>query len=246
MALTAEQMHNKVYLLGENRPVKLGGGVTRRLLAAIGNLTLHVCDALPSMTFDMAASQDEVVLFFLDGCAQFDGRRIVRGDEAIIQCPGNPLHGQMMGVEGIRFLEIRARSFPGANPLDPALMKQVMRLDEIKPVRRAGSGSYARLIHGSESCAVEVAENRPVVELPDPGHPENEIVYVLRGKIEYLNGPGRVVRPGECVTNVPNVPHPLRYAGTEPVRIMEILSPPYGKPVPGGAAPGKRGIKSGK
>jgi quercetin dioxygenase-like cupin family protein len=146
----------------------------------------------------------------------------------------------MLGVEGIRFLEIRVTSFPGAKPLDAGLMKQVVRLDDLKPNRRAGSGSYARLVYGSESVAIEVAENRPVLELVDMGHPENEIVYVLRGKIEYLNGPGRVVRPGECVTNVPNLPHPMRYVGSEPVRIMEILSPPYGKPVPG-TGPGAAG-----
>jgi hypothetical protein len=85
--LTAGQMHNKVYHLGENRPVKQKGGVSRCLLAAIGNISLHVCDARPGMTFELDAGPDEVVLFFLDGCALFEERRLGA-------CPSNSFRVQ--------------------------------------------------------------------------------------------------------------------------------------------------------
>lgn len=233
MALTAEQMHTKVYHLGENKPEVLKGGVVRRPMAAIGNITFNICDAMPGMTMEIAPTPQEVVLLFVDGCADLDDGRVVRADEAIIQCPNTRAFLKFVGVEGIRFYEIRVTPWPGADPLKPELMKFPVRVESVTPVRRPSTGTFARTIMETQSTAVTICENRPVVEMNDPGHPENEIVYVLKGKLEYLNGPGRVVRPGECVTNIPGMPHPFRYAGTEPIRYLEILSPPYGWPKPG-------------
>lgn len=236
MDLTPGQMHQKVYLPGENTPEELPGGVIRRLLARIGNVSLYLNDAMPRMRLDMAASDDEVVLFFLDGCARTGDKRIVREDEAIIEPPQTASTLHFMGVEGIRYLEVRVTPLAGAAPVDPADAAGTIRLHSLPAVQRPITGSIARYLLRSQSAGVAIVDAIPGVDVDgDTAHPENEIVYVLEGKIEFLDGQGRVVRPGECVTNVPGMEHPNRYSGRSPIRMLEINSPPFGQPVPSAA-----------
>jgi quercetin dioxygenase-like cupin family protein len=232
MILSKQEMHEKVYHLGENSPEPVGTRSVRWLLARNDNVALYVYDGMPGSTFAIADNREEILIYVIDSFVTLNDGRVVRAGEAAFQCPGGPFGGKFTGTDGIRFIAYHVTPLPGASPAKPELMKGTIRLDDMKPVRRPGSGSYAWNLVETESTSVTVAENRPVLELDDPGHPEAEIVYVVRGKIEYLNGPGRVVRAGECITNVPDMAHPFRYAGTEPVRIIEATSPPYGKPRP--------------
>jgi quercetin dioxygenase-like cupin family protein len=228
------EIHEKVFHLGDNPPEKTSSAATRWLQAQNENVSLWIYDARAGTKFSTAGTSSEVFIYVLDGQIRYDNNRNVRGGEAVFQCPNTPFRGEYMGTEDTRFIAINVTPLKGAAPASLELMKRVIRLDDLPPVRRPISGTFARRLVETESMAVDIAENKPVLDLDDPGHPEAEIVYVLNGKVIYLNG--RTVRKGECVCNIRNRPHPLRYGGLEPIRIMEICSPPFGKK-PGASRP---------
>ncbi len=216
----------KVHRLGDSKPTKvLSSGATQWLLAQIGRVSLYVVDNQPGAEFTVAGHPEEAAVIVLEGLLNYEDGRVVRGGEAVFQLPNTPYKGKYVGTESIRLLVVKVMPKSGSASPNPDLMKKVVRIQDVEPFRRPGSGSLQRLLAVTENLSVVHIENRPVTEFLEPGHPEEEIIYVLGGKLEYADG--RTVRAGEAICNIPNLPHPARYAGTEPIRSIEIMSPPY-------------------
>lgn len=100
-------------------------------------------------------------------------------------------------------------------------MKQVMAVEEIKPVE-IQPGLFVRPLAVRDDLSVVVVEAAPGNRF-EVVHPEWELVYVLRGQADYDDG--RVVRAGEAIINLPNVPHPFVTVGHEPMVIIEVKLP---------------------
>lgn len=218
-----EGIMEKVLRLGASEPARTSSGSLQWKLAEIDNLSLCVIDNGPAAEFSVPGHKEEELVIVLEGVVYYDNGRVARAGEAVFHLPNTPYNGKFAGRETVRLLSIKAVPEAGATPPNPDLMKRVIRLDECPPFRRPSTGSIQKIIVATETLSVAHIENRPVLEFPEPGHPEREIIYVLQGKIEYNDG--RTPRAGEAVCNLPNKPHPCSYTGTEPIRILEILSP---------------------
>jgi len=104
----------------------------------------------------------------------------------------------------------------------PEAMRKVIKLEEIDPVE-IRPGLFVRALAVVDNFSVVVVESPPGNHF-EVAHPEAEFVFVLRGQADYDDG--RSAKAGEAVINLPNVPHPFRTVGDEPMVILEIKSPP--------------------
>jgi mannose-6-phosphate isomerase-like protein (cupin superfamily) len=99
------------------------------------------------------------------------------------------------------------------------LMKQVFSLDDIEPIEMP-KGFFVRLLGAMENqFSVCVIEAQPGSKF-GVTHPEAELVYVLRGQVEYDDG--RFVKANQAIINLPNVYHSGRITGEEPALFIEI------------------------
>ena len=100
------------------------------------------------------------------------------------------------------------------------IMEKVFRLGDFEPTKLPSSGSTQWLLARTDHLSLYVLENRSGGEFVDTGHPDEELVYVLKGQIECEDG--RVVSAEEAVFNLPNTPCRGRFVGTEPTRFLKI------------------------
>ncbi len=215
----------KVFRLGDFERVKIpSSGSTQWLLARTDHLSVYILENRSGAEFVGSGHPGEELVYVLQGQIEYEDGRVVNAREAVFNLPNIPCRGRYVGIEPIQLLKIRVRPWPESSTPSTDLMKKVIKLKDIEPSKRPTSGSLQRIVVLTENVSVCCLENRPVRELPEPGHPEEEIIYVLQGQIEYENG--RLVGAGEALCNLPDLPHPARYVGTEPIRIIEIKSPP--------------------
>ncbi|MFC2032885.1 hypothetical protein ACFLUS_06015 [Chloroflexota bacterium] len=225
-----DDVMRKVFHLGDSKPTEVSfSGSTKWLLAELENVSLYVFENLPGAEFAIPGHPEEVVIIVLEGLLMYEDGRIVRGNESVVQLPNTSYKGRYGGVESIRLLAVKVVPIPNTTPPNPDLMKKTIRIRYLEPFRRPSSGSLQRIVAITENLSITYLENKPVAEFPGLGHPQTEIVYMMQGKIEYGGG-RRVVRPGEAICNIAGLPHPSRYAGTEPIKALEILSPPQHNP----------------
>jgi len=104
----------------------------------------------------------------------------------------------------------------------PEAMQKVIKLEEIEPVE-IRPGLFVRALAVVDNFSVVLVESPPGNYF-QVSHPEAEFVYVLRGQADYDDG--RSAKAGAAVINLPNMPHPFRTVGEEPMVILEIKSPP--------------------
>ena len=199
-------------------------GSRQWLLAKNGHLSLYILESRQGVEFTDIRIPDEELIYVLQGEIEYEDRRVVGANEAVFNLPNTACRGRYVGTQASRLLILRVRPRAGASPPSPDLTKKVIKLEDIESFRRPTSGSRQRVILLTANVSVCHLENDPFKELPDVGHPEEEIVYVLQGRVEYENG--RVVRAGEAICNLPDRPHFAKYTGTEPIRIIEVKSPP--------------------
>ena len=231
----------KVWRLGESTAVKLKTGSTSYYLGGIENIHATIIDSVPGVEFKEPGVSDEIFVYVLEGLILYEGGRCVRKDEAVFHCPNVPYQGKYAGTETIRALVLKVTPKLGSKPPDPALMRNVIRLADIKPVKLPfGTGTERYSFIKTENLHVSMGVNWPVMEFMDPGHWDPELVFGIEGKLEYFDG--RDVRPGDLITNGYNVPHPGRYATGKAVRILECSTSLYrvgagfqpdGVPLPG-------------
>jgi quercetin dioxygenase-like cupin family protein len=213
----------QVFQVGGAKPVVLPSGSTQWKVAEIGPLSLYVVDNMPGAAFSEKGHPEEVLAFVLEGQVTYDNGRVARAGEAAFHLPDTAYGGRYAGCESVRVVLVKAMPKPGSKSPQKSLMEKPIRPHDIAPFRRPPTGSVQRILVATDTFSVCYLENAPVIEFPEPGHPEMEIIYVLAGKVEYTDG--RIVRPGEAACNIANMPHEARYAGTQPIRLLEIDAP---------------------
>ena len=119
------------------------------------------------------------------------------------------------------------------------IMRKVLRLDDVEPKISAGSTEW--LLARTKHLSLYVLKSNSVKEFTQLGHPEEEIVYVLQGQVEYDNG--RLAKSGEAVVNLPNTPCSGKYIGIEPVWLLKVRVRPWPKSQPASKDLMKRVIK---
>jgi len=228
--LTAEGypvITRKLWRIGETPGVKLPSGSIAYDCGKIENISATIIESQPGIEFDEAGHPEEMLVFVLEGLVMYENARCVRREEAVIQCPDTAYRGRYAGTESVRLLVLKVTPKPGSRPPDPDLMRKVIRLADVEPIKLPfGTGTLRRVLIETDNMFISVGENWPVMDFEDRGHWDPEIVFGLEGKLEYLDG--RSVRPGDMVTNAYNVPHPGRYAGLGPrVRVIEACTTLY-------------------
>ena len=217
------EVMNRVFRLGRTEPIILPCKSKQWKLAEIGPLSVYVVDNMPGAEFSERGHPEEVLVFVFEGQIIYDDGRVVRAGECAFQTPNVAYGGRYGGAESIRVLLVKALPERDSKAPAKSLMEKVIRPMDVPLFKRPPTGSLQRILVVTETFSVCYLENMPVLEFPEPGHPEMEIFYVLSGKIEYADG--RIVRAGEAVCNIASMPHPCRYAGTQPMRLLEIDSP---------------------
>ena len=81
-----------------------------------------------------------------------------------------------------------------------------------------------RILYCGDNLLVAVQRLEPGTRWAMPRHPEEEAVYVVRGRLEYDDG--RILTAGMLTVNRSNQEHPGVVAGTEPAVLLEIYAPP--------------------
>ena len=94
--------------------------------------------------------------------------------------------------------------------MELALMEKVYRIPEV-PFEILASGQKEWQLAKVDNLSATILESNHETSLRSHEHPEEEFVYVLEGRLAYDYG--RIAQAGEAVYNLPNVPHPGRYAG---------------------------------
>lgn len=217
----------KLWRIGETPGVQLPSGSIAYHCGRIENISATVIESRPGIEFEEAGHPEEALVFVIEGLVMYENMRVVRREEAVIQCPNTPYRGKYVGTESVRLLVLKVMPKPGSQPPDAELMRRVIRLADVEPIKLPfGTGTLRRVLIETENMFISVGENWPVMEFEDRGHWDPEIVFGLEGKLEYLDG--RDVRPGDMVTNAYNVPHPGRYGGLGArVRVIEACTTLY-------------------
>lgn len=105
--------------------------------------------------------------------------------------------------------------------------RDVVKINDVKPVEEPGF--LRRYLFRGQHLLCYFSQMQPGVDsrnLPEHyrKHSNEEIVYVLQGKLEYEDG--RVVEAGMVTINHPWESHGCRVVGDKPVIALAIHSPP--------------------
>jgi len=216
MSLT---LMEKVYRIPDVPCETLPGGGKSWLLAKVGNLSATIMESEGQTTIHHDTGAEEEFVYVLEGHLAYDDGRIARTGEAVYNLPNFPHPGTYAG----KLLSIKV--LPELMTKSPRreLMSGIIRIDGLKTLTDPANTTIRRIWLLKENVSVCMNESQPGSEFIDPGHPEQEIIYVIQGQLEYDNG--RIVRDGEAIINLSDVPHPGRRGGAKPIRTLEIKSP---------------------
>lgn len=197
----------------------LPGGGKSWLLAKVDNLSATIMESEGETTIHPETGAEEEFVYVLEGHLAYDDGRIVRTGEAVYNLPNVPHLGTYAG----KLLSIKV--LPELMMKSPRreLMSGIIRIDGLKILPDALNTTTRRIWLLTENMSVCMNESEPGSEFIDPGHPEKEIIYVIQGQLEYDNG--RIIRDGEAIINLADVPHPGRRGGAKNIRTLEIKSP---------------------
>jgi len=214
------ELMNRVYRMSDVLPpVALPSGHTDTLLAQVDNLSLSIAESQSLVELPPPANLAEEFVYVLNGQLRYPDGRTAGAGEAVYNRPDVTHPGSYQG----QLLIIRV--VPESDTLsgDSKLMNTVFRYQDVTAFYEAKVMTTRRLWVATDNFSIVMNESEPGSSFKGVIHPEKEIVYVIRGQLEYDNG--RVVRGGEAVINLPNEPHPGRRGGTEHIRSFEAKAP---------------------
>ena len=210
----------KVFRVGDTEPFEvLPSGHTAWLLARVGNLWGDIFYSKQEAELPSPCHQEEEFIYVLEGQLEYDDGRVARVGEAIYNLPNIPHPGRYTGC----LLSSRAIPETGTSVPGKDLMSKVIRREDVETFQDPNTMTIRTILLFTENISVSMNECEAGAVFIDPGHPEKEIVYVIQGQIEYDDG--RIVREGEAIINLPNIPHNGRRGRTKPTRSLEIKSP---------------------
>jgi len=188
----------------------------------LDNLGIIILVDYKGVEFPAPAHPEEELIWVLEGQLSYKHGPVVNPGEAILIIPNVPHPGKYIG----KMLVFWCNPFTHTG-LKPDTMNRVINSNKINQNRilKNPSGSVVKALAVTNNMSICIIEAQPGARFDDKtGHPQKEIVYVLKGQIEYDDG--RVVRANEAVCNLPHIPHPGGYAGKGQIQFLEVKSPP--------------------
>jgi len=197
-----QDLMGRVFRRGDSEPMeKLPSGHTAWLLAAVENLSATIMESQQQADLPPALEAEEFV-YVLEGRLEYEDGRVAETGEAVFNLPGEPRSGKYAG----RLLAIRVVPVLDSAPANKELMSKVFRERELQTFFDTRAMTTRRLWTVTENVSIVMNESEQDSVFRDIGHPQKEIIYVIRGHIEYDDG--RTIRDGEAVVNLPDRPHP--------------------------------------
>jgi hypothetical protein len=188
------------------------------VLDTIGVIVLH---NEKGVEFPAPAHREEELIWVLDGQLSYKHGPVINAGEAILILPDRPHPGKYAG----RLLVFWCNPFTDAG-VEADAMNRVINPQRVVQSRivREPDGSVVKVLAVTNNMSICIVEAQAGTRLDGTAHPEKEIVYVLKGQIDYDDG--RIVGVHEAGCNLPGIPHPGRYAGPGPVQYLAAKSPP--------------------
>ena len=210
----------KVFRITDAEPFEvLPSGHKAWFLAKVENLSATIMETEQEAEFPSPRHEEEEFVYVLDGWLAYDDGRVAGAGEAVYNLPDIPHPGKYAG----KLLSLKV--YPKSNTALPnkSLMSNVIKIGDLKTLSDPTSAATRRIWLLTDNMSVCMNESQPGSRFIDPGHPENEIIYVIHGQLEFDNG--RVVTDGEANINLANLPHSGKRGGTKPIRTLETKSP---------------------
>ncbi|ELY71497.1 cupin domain-containing protein [Natrinema versiforme] len=103
-------------------------------------------------------------------------------------------------------------------------------LDDLEPAE-AAEGVHLALMAGTESMNVQHFEIEPGATVDEHSHPHDQTGYITQGELAFLTeGDEIVCGPGDSYAIPGDQTHAAENRGDEPVRGVDIFSPPRENP----------------
>jgi quercetin dioxygenase-like cupin family protein len=210
----------KVFRIADIEPFEtLPSGHTAWLLTKVGNLSAVIFETKQEAELPSSYHQEEEFIYVLQGGLAYDDGRVAKASEAVFNLPAINHPGRYNG----RLLCIRAFPEPGKAAANKDLMREVMRKESVKTFYDARIMSTRRLWAATETFSIVTIESQPGSTFQGIKHPEKEILYLIQGHLEYEDG--RVIKDGEAVVNLPDMPHSVCRKGTRLTISLEAKAP---------------------
>lgn len=210
----------KVFRIGDTQPFEaLPSGHTAWLLTRVGNLSAVILESKRKTEFPSSYHQEEEFIYVLQGRLEYDDGRVAKASEAVFNLPHIKHPSRYDG----RLLCIRAFPEAGKSAANKDLMREVMRKENVKTFYDARIMSTRRLWAATETFSIVTIESQPGSTFQGIKHPEKEILYLIQGHLEYEDG--RVVKDGESVVNLPDMPHSVSRKGARLTISLEAKAP---------------------
>lgn len=214
------ELMERVYRQRDTDPTEvLASGHRAWLLAKVDNLSATILECNEETKLPRDIHEEEEFVYVLSGQVAYNDGRIALAGEGVYNLPKEPHPGKYVG----KLLSVKVYPVPNTVTPKVEVMKKVIRIEDLKTLTDPLNATTRRIWLMTDNVSVCMNESRPGSRFVDPGHPEKEIIYVIQGQLEYDNG--RIVRDGEAIVNLANVPHPGRRGGTKTIRTLEIKSP---------------------
>lgn len=210
----------KVFRIADTEPFEaFPSGHTAWLLTKVGNLSVVIFESKRETEFAASRQREEEFIYVLEGHLEYDDGRVAKAGEAVFNLPNTKRQARYHG----RLLCIRVFPESGKSSTGKDFRCKVIRREEVKTFYDARVMSTRRLWVATENFSVVMIESQPGSAFQGLKHPEKEIVYLVQGHLEYEDG--RVVRDGEAVAHLPDMPHSVSRKGTRPTISFEIKAP---------------------
>jgi quercetin dioxygenase-like cupin family protein len=211
----------RVFRIGDIEPFEvLPSGHTAWLLAKVNNLAAIIFASEQLTEFPSQSHREDEFIYVLEGHLEYDDGRVADAGEALYNLADISHPGRYSG----RLLNIMICSEAGTSPSSEDSMSKVIRIEDMETHENSMANDIRSILLITRTASFCITEAMPGTSWMDPGHPEKEIIYLIQGQLEYDDG--RVVRAGEAIINLPNIPHPGKRVGHELARLLEIKSPP--------------------
>jgi len=210
-----------VFRIGDTEPFEaLPSGHTAWLLTRVGNLSAVILESKREAEFPPSYHREEEFIYVLEGYLEYEDGRVAKAGEAVFNLPNIKNQGRYNG----RLLCIRAFPETGKSVLCKDLMHEVMRKENVKTFYDDRIMSTRRLWAATETFSIVTIESQPGSTFQGIKHPEKEILYLIQGHLEYEDG--RVVKDGDAVVNLPDMPHSVSRKGARLTISLEAKAPP--------------------
>jgi len=210
----------KVFRIADIEPFEaFPSGHTAWLLTKVDNLSAIILETKQEAEFPSSCHQEEEFIYVLEGHLEYVDGRVAHAGEAVFNLPNIKHPGRYNGL----LLCIRAFPEAGRPVLRKDLMREVMRKENVKTFYDSRIMSTRRLWAATETFSIVTIESQPGSTFQGIKHPEKEILYLIQGHLEYEDG--RVVKDGEAVVNLSDMPHSVSRKGVRPTISLEAKAP---------------------